>query len=249
MGFDFLKASSDLAAGKIPKSVSMASDSFPVEIAPAKSEIDLEYAKALIMEFDAKIEQIEREAAAFEVTDDATAREATERAGEVAGFIARLEGKRKDIISDADSFVRKTNQFVKPRRDRLDGAGRLYRQRIADYQHRLELERRAVIRRQEEERIKMQAALDAEAERLNVEKVVVAAPVAVPRTAGPVRAESATSSTVMVLDFEVVDAARVPRPYLAVDPAAIRAAIKGGIREIDGVKIFERAEIRVRRVG
>ena len=46
--------------------------------------------------------------------------------------------------------------------------------------------------------------------------------------------------------FEVEDAAQVPREYLTIDPAAVRRAIAGGVREIPGLRIFadDRAVIR-----
>ena len=53
----------------------------------------------------------------------------------------------------------------------------------------------------------------------------------------------------MVWKHEVIDAAAVPREYLMVDDAAIKAAVKAGIRAIPGVRVFEEAEMRVRRVG
>jgi hypothetical protein len=239
MGFDFMREG--VTGDGIEAGV-------PVAGAERRSELDFEYARAMLAEFESRIVEMEREAAAFVVTDEETAREATDRAGAVLSFVKAFEDRRKEIIRDADSFVRKTNQVCKSKRDRLDAIARRYKDSLADYKYQEELKRREIVRKQEEERAKLQAALDAEATRLKVDPVTVA-PVAVPRTAGPVRAESATSSTVMVWDFEVVDPGAVPRNYLAVDPAAIRAAIKGGIREIDGVRIFERAEIRVRRVG
>lgn len=206
------------------------------------------YARAVLAMFDAEIVIMEGEAAAFDVKTDDDAREATERVGRVKSFIKRFDDRRKEIIADADSFVRKVNQAVKPKRDRLFAIERRYKQLLGDHAHRVEIARREMIRRQEEERAKLQAALDKEAAEKNVEPVIVAAPVAVPTKQGPTRSESATASTVMVWDFEVVDPAKVPRMYLAVDPAAIRAAIKAGIREIDGVKIFETARVQVRRI-
>lgn len=248
MGFDFMREGGAVTGEGIRAGVPAISSVGWVGV-ERRSDLDFEYARAALAEFEERIVEMEREAAAFVVTDEATAREATDRAGAVLAFVKRFDDRRKEIIKEADSFVRKTNQVCKPKRDRLDAVAKRYKDAIGDYKYKEELKRREVIRKQEEERRKLQESLDAEAERLNVEKVVVAAPVAVPKTAGPVRAESATSSTVMVWDFEIVDAARVPRQFLAVDPAAIRAAIKAGIREIDGIRIFERAEIRVRRVG
>jgi hypothetical protein len=39
--------------------------------------------------------------------------------------------------------------------------------------------------------------------------------------------------------FEVVDPSQLPREYLMVNPAAIKAAVKGGARQIQGVNIYQ----------
>lgn len=48
-------------------------------------------------------------------------------------------------------------------------------------------------------------------------------------------------------DYRVTDIDKVPRQYLMVNEAAIKAAIKGGTRKIDGVEIFEAAKTSIRR--
>lgn len=45
----------------------------------------------------------------------------------------------------------------------------------------------------------------------------------------------------------IVDPDKVPRQYLMVNEAAIKAAIKGGTRKIEGVEIFEAAKTAIRR--
>ena len=43
----------------------------------------------------------------------------------------------------------------------------------------------------------------------------------------------------MVWVHEVVDLSKVPRRYLELDERAVKADIKAGIREIEGLKIYE----------
>jgi hypothetical protein len=47
-----------------------------------------------------------------------------------------------------------------------------------------------------------------------------------------------------VWDFEVIDAALVPRSFCAPDEKAIRAAVRGGVRAIQGVNVFQRESMR-----
>ena len=45
--------------------------------------------------------------------------------------------------------------------------------------------------------------------------------------------------------FEIIDAAQVPRDFLAINEKAIRIAVRTGAREIPGVRIFEAEELAV----
>jgi hypothetical protein len=53
-------------------------------------------------------------------------------------------------------------------------------------------------------------------------------------------------STSVVWRFEVVDPAAVPREFLVVDEVAVRAAIRGGRRDIPGLRIYDDTRISVR---
>lgn len=46
--------------------------------------------------------------------------------------------------------------------------------------------------------------------------------------------------------FEIEDASQIPREYLMVDETAIRKAINAGIRELPGVKIFQKEGLSIR---
>lgn len=78
-----------------------------------------------------------------------------------------------------------------------------------------------------------------------------------PPAAAPVMAKEAArivstasgvkASATMKWKGEVVDIDKVPRQYLMVNQAAVDAAIKGGVREIPGVRIFEDLQTSIRR--
>lgn len=46
--------------------------------------------------------------------------------------------------------------------------------------------------------------------------------------------------------YRVTDPAKVPRQYLAVSDAAIKAAVAGGVREIEGVEVYEDVRTAIR---
>lgn len=72
------------------------------------------------------------------------------------------------------------------------------------------------------------------------------APPAAPEAPRSVQTENGTLGIKLVWGFDVTDQALVPRQYLKVDEAAIRAAVGAGVREIPGVLISERPESAVR---
>ena len=72
------------------------------------------------------------------------------------------------------------------------------------------------------------------------EQVPVAQPTTVKGTLG-----SATLRTTW--DFEVKDETQVPRAYLMVDESKIRIAVRAGIRDVPGIKIFQIQSISGRR--
>ena len=211
-------------------------------------DLNIDGARRALRIFEDKVSVMEAEAAAIEVKSAAAASNATEMTGQVKRLVKSVDDRRKEIIADPDSFVRKVNGFVKPISDRLKAIEALLKRKLSDHAYQVELQRREIEKKQEAARIELQRQVDAEAKAKGVESVVIA-PVSVPTKKEPVRSDSAVSSAVMVWRHEVIDAAAVPRNYLMVDDKALAAAVKAGIRIIPGVKVFEEAEMRVRRVG
>jgi hypothetical protein len=227
---------------------------YPIETEQDKEDsggvVDLNIygARRALRLFEDKVSVMEAEAQAIEVKTSAAAANATEMTGQVKRLANQIDARRKEIIAEPDSFVRKVNGFVKPLADRLKALEALLKRKLSDHAYQVELQRREIERKQTQARIELQKQVDAEAKAKGVESVVIA-PVAMPTKKEPVRSDSAVSSAVMVWKHEVIDAAAVPREYLMVDDKAITAAVKAGIRSIPGVRIFEEAEMRVRRVG
>lgn len=56
----------------------------------------------------------------------------------------------------------------------------------------------------------------------------------------------AKATTRTVIDFEVTDAAAIPREYLLLDERKVRADIAAGVRDIAGLRIFPREALSVR---
>ena len=220
----------------------------PAEDSGAVVDLNIDGARRALRLFEDKVSVMESEAQELTVTGLLSAANATEMTGQVKRLANQIDSRRKEIILEPDSFVRKVNGFVKPLADRLKALEALLKRKLSDHAYQVELQRREIERKQNEARIELQKQVDAEAKAKGVESVTIA-PVAMPTKKEPVRSDSAVSSAVMVWRHEVIDAAAVPREYLMVDDKAITAAVKAGIRAIPGVRIYEEAEMRVRRVG
>ena len=54
------------------------------------------------------------------------------------------------------------------------------------------------------------------------------------------------STTRLVWDFEIVDKSQISPDYLIVNETAIRQAIRAGVRDIRGVKIFQKPQIAIK---
>lgn len=50
----------------------------------------------------------------------------------------------------------------------------------------------------------------------------------------------------MIWDFEIDDITKVPAEYITIDERAVRAAIKTGIREVPGLKIYQKPSITIK---
>ena len=107
----------------------------------------------------------------------------------------------------------------------------------------------------EEKRAAEEAARKAEQERLKAEATPFDDPAPVAQVA-PIKAAEATrvvsssgrvaATASTVWRHEVTDPAAVPRQYLMVNEAAIKAAIAGGVREIPGVRVYEDVRTAIR---
>ena len=185
-------------------------------------------------------------AEAHQVTDDATEAEAVENAGQAKRFFKAIEGERKKIIEAPDSFVRGVNAMCKTYKDLSLKVERTYKDKIGQHQWKKELDRREKEKKLQEEARKLQAQAEKEAKKKGVEPVEpMPAPVIKRETV--TRTESGTTASIrMKWTFKVTDINKVPREWLVLDERRVQSAIDSGVRNIEGIEIFEKAITVVR---
>lgn len=208
----------------------------------------LDRAKHSLMQFRSAIQAMNAEASELEVQDDESERRGAEMTAQARGLQRQIEEKQKQIIEEPQRFVKAVQNFTLPFRKDLDAIIAQVKRKLEAYGYRKELARREAEKRAQEEAARIQKEMDRRAKKAGVEPVVILAPV-LPDKREPVRTESGTTSYVSVWDYGIEDVSRIPARYLLPDPtnrAAVMESIRAGVREIPGLRIFERMQARTR---
>ncbi len=186
---------------------------------------------------EARIVKMLEEARVWEITDDLSLGHAVEMAAEAKKLNKEIEVARTGFIQPALEYQRGVTNLSKGYQDRLATIEIDLKRKITGYQTRVELER---LKQQEAARKateELQKKIDKEAKKAGVEAPQVMAPVIAPAPT-TTRTEKGSLSFREVWKFEVTDAKKVPRDYLEISDTLIRNAVKAGIREIPGIKIY-----------
>lgn len=150
-----------------------------------------------------------------------------------------LEAKRKEFVKVPNEYVKNVNAWVKKFVRPLNTIEATLKTKIAQYNHKLEMERQEREKKAREEAAKLQAEIDREAKEKGIEGAKVT-PISVPKTDNVARTETGASAhTRKVWKAEIVETSQVPREFCTPDMKLINEAVKAGIREIAGVRIWE----------
>ena len=146
-----------------------------------------------------------------------------------------VEGQRTAITKPLNASIKQVNALFKTLSSPLKEADNIIRKKILTFRQQRE---EAAAKRE----AKLLAKIE-EAEEDGDDDVVEQ----LEQRAAQVKARVGESSTMKRWTFEVVDAWKVPSDYLIVDEQAIRKAVREGVREIKGVRIYQEESIRVTR--
>lgn len=214
------------------------------EVAKA-DPFDLAPIRARFVQYDGKIHAMAHAAEAFVVADEDTVRAAVEMAGQSHTMAKAIEDQRKAIVEEPNRFVKAVNNFCKDYTGRFEQISSVLKKKITDYQYKKEMIRREAERKAREEDRRLQEALNKEAQEKGIQAPEVLAQV-LPKPETTTRTEDGSAYLKKTWAFEVVDAGAVPRDYCEPSDRLIRQAVTGGIREIPGVRIFEKVQTVIR---
>lgn len=216
----------------------------PEALIPAA--LTLEEVKPSFDEYLERVSLFEKSAEALEVKDDETREQAANLAAGAKKISKAVDARRKEVIAPAESFVKSVNAFCRKFTDRLSTAAGIAGRKELDYINLQEMKRREQERLALEATAKLQKQINKEAAKKHIEPIQVAAPV-VPEMQTTARTESGvTSFTVKTWEVEVVSENEVPREFCSSDMRKLREAVKNGVRDVAGCRIYEKVEIRHR---
>jgi len=209
--------------------------------------IPLETAVRQFDEARAKINEIAQQCKNIIVSNDdslATAENLAKTAREVDKLI---ETKRKEVTKPLLDRKKEIDNFAKEITAELNDAVKGLRSQILTYKQEQERKRQEELRRIEEEKRKKEEELKA---KLAAEEEIKPEEV---QEFKEIRAEEqklqsapAPSGIRKQWTFELVDLNKVPHQYLMLDEAKVKAAIKLGVRDIPGIRIFQKESLVLR---
>ena len=208
-------------------------------IATPDYAFNMEVVKACFIPYLNQINEMIAQAQAHMIIDAETNKQAVAMAGEAKRLAKKIDAQGSQIIEEPNQFVKSVRSFCKDFVGPLGEIEAELKRKIGAWQYSVELNRREQETRAQEAARELQKQLDAEAKEKGVESVTVITPV-IAKQESVVRSETGTSSHIRkAWKAEVIDESQVPRKYCSSDMKLINQAIKMGVREIPGVRIFE----------
>ncbi len=215
----------------------------------------VEWVKSSLAPYDRQIDQLVSLISAAAIADAASEAQVQDLGLTCDKLWKAIESRRKEFVAEPNAFIRSVNNLSKHYQERLDQGRRQAKDKMAVYASAKALEARKAAEAERQARAKIQARLDEEAARLTAElqagnesapavtapKLPATPPANVPRT---IRTAGGSATMVTSWQFEITDPDSVPRQFLKVDETAIRKAVRDGLREIPGVRIFEESNFR-----
>lgn len=179
-------------------------------------------------------------AQAFTITDAATALAANEMLVQLKTIDTAIEAKRKSLTKPLKDEAKRIEAQFRPSADAIEKANLLLREKMLAYRQseesKLAEERKALLAKAEEAEKAgdSNAALALAQQAMSVETLDTKA-----------AAADGSVSVRMVWDFEVEDLAKVPPEYFVLDEGRVKAAVRSGVRDIPGIRIFQKEQLAV----
>lgn len=159
------------------------------------------------------------------VVTQSTHAEAIDFTANISTALKELEKKRKELVKPLNDRVKGINKFFRELQVPFDQANEIMRQKLTEY-------------RKEEEKRRKELEKELESE--------MGIPIAVPKQHTTQRGQEGQAIVKKHWTYGVDDLSKVPREYLTLDEKKVKDAIKQGIRNIKGLRIYEEERLTIR---
>ena len=191
-------------------------------------------------QYKSQMADLEKQANELKVTDTETFQISVDGAATAKGLIKAIDGKKTEQTTPYREFINKVNNAANFFTDPLKKIAETFSRKGGDYQYQLQLAQREQQKKIEEANKKLQEDLDKQAKERGIEAPVVI-PVKVPKPENVIHTAGGHSQHLRKQWVgEIEDPEKVPYEYCSPDQRLINNAVKMGVREILGVKIFEK---------
>ncbi len=171
----------------------------------------------------------------------ATLPRAQEMLVQLAKGLKSLEADRQFLTKPLKDHAKRIESVYRPATERFEAADELLRNKVLDFQREAA---KAVAEAQAQLTEQAEAAAEEGDSDTALELATQATTMEAATVVGRLASGGGTGLS-MVSDFEVVDFALVPDEYFTLDHKKIRAAVKAGLTEIPGIRIFKTERLSV----
>lgn len=152
-----------------------------------------------------------------------------------------LEERKKFFIAPLKDHVKDIEVELKLVSEPLIKADTIIRAKVVEWRNRLAEQAR---KKEEELQRKAEKERQKQIDKAEAKGEAPPPPAPIPKVEVPKTTEGIT--TVKTWTYEVENIDKVPREYLALDSGAVMRAVREGIREIPGIRIYQKETVKVR---
>ena len=212
-----------------------------------KDPLDLKKAQRDLAWAEDELKKMKVVSDSLVLKDETTLELAVSLTGQANRLFKKIEDARKAIVKDPNKFVKAVNNLCKKWTPKLKDIENSLKRKIGNYKYQQDLDRNKKIKEQNEAREDLQEAINKQAEEAGVDAPQIPAMAPVKKVDTIARSDDGTSASITrPWVYEVTDEEAIPRKYCVPNPKKIKDAIKAGIREIPGVRIFQDTKTTIR---
>jgi len=232
MSLDFAQVANGKPKAKKEKVTYLTkSAGLPPSIKPLQEELE---------QYKPKLAELEKQAKELKVKDQETLQLSIDGAATAKGMIKALNGRKEVFTGPHREYINQVNNAVKFFTEAFKRIADEYSEKGGEYQYQIELAESRQRKAIDAANKKLQEDLNKQAEKDGV-KAPVVTPVKVPPRETVIHTAGGHSQHLRKeWKGEIEDPEKVPREYCIPDQKLINQAIRMGVREIPGVKIFEK---------